>query len=482
MYKILHHTNEGKMKKLILLYVSILIGLTMTLSACQQTSEGDAIPEPEGTWKGMLSIGIQELTIVFHIEKTEDGNWKSTMDSPDQGVTGIEIKETIIDKGSVEFNVPILNGEYHGVYNTKTEQIEGTWSQNGMDWEMNLKKVDESEVTLNRPQEPKRPYPYKEELVTFKNQKENIELAGTFTYPDGKGVFPAVVLITGSGAQDRDESLMGHKPFLVLADYLTRNGIAVLRYDDRGFGESGGNRVNATIELFANDAYAAYEYLKTREEVNPMQIGLIGHSEGAIISGMLAAKHSGIAFIVLLGGPSVRGDETVLKQTEILLAHIGMAPEQIENELTMRKRMFSIVEKAENPFSTKNDLKEILLEYYPNANDFQKERISELGSYWYKHFLAYKPGDDLQKVSCPVLALYGEKDFQVDPSQNAEPMRKALEKSNSSKYDVIVLESLNHLFQKAETGMPEEYSKIEETMNPKALETILKWITSITEY
>jgi pimeloyl-ACP methyl ester carboxylesterase len=341
---------------------------------------------------------------------------------------------------------------------------------------------------LNRPQEPKTPFNYASEDIYFTNYKaDSIKLAGTLTLPKSKENPIVAILISGSGPQNRNEELKGHKPFLVIADYLTNNGIAVLRYDDRGTAESEGDFKTATSFDFATDVEAAIDYLKTRTDINTKKIGLIGHSEGALIAPMVAANpENEVAFIVSLSGPGVNGAK-ILETQSRRAGELAGVPEAvlIENE-KLAHMIYSIIlsetdeavikskiTNSLNDYKTKNPLS-ILAPYITDT--MIEEQLGVLKNKWLLSFIRTEPKDFLQKTTCPVLALNGSKDFQVLPKINLEGIKKGLEIATNEDVTIMELEGLNHLFQTAETGSMQEYSTIEETFSPTALEIIKDWI------
>ncbi|HEX3821259.1 MAG TPA: alpha/beta fold hydrolase, partial [Candidatus Sulfotelmatobacter sp.] len=338
-----------------------------------------------------------------------------------------------------------------------------------------LKRLkDQAEIERRRPQNPTRPYPYREEEVHYDNKVQNVTLAATLTIPEGKGPFPGVVLITGSGPQDRDESLMGHKPFLVLSDYLTRHGIAVLRADDRGTGMSTGVFANATTADFATDAEAGIEYLKTRTEINPHKIGLIGHSEGGVIAPMVAARNKDVAFIVMMAGTGVPGDQVLEAQGEAISIANGTSPTEAARKAAKEKEILTLIETEKDDAKLEKELRDKMAGDIPEGQ--VGAQIKQATSPWFRYFLTYDPATALRKLTCPVLAIDGSLDKQVLPSQNLPAIRKALEEAGNKHFEIDELAGLNHLFQTAKTGSPAEYAEIEETIAPAALETISSWI------
>lgn len=442
-------------------------------------------------WKGKLKIGPNELTLVVKIYKNDDGTFGAFLDSPDQVQKDIPISTIELTNDSLKFRIKNIGANFFGKLDENKQIADGTFYQSGMSLPLELKRVEKiSEV--NRPQNPKRPFPYNEEEVTFTNKEENISLAGTFTFPKDGNNFPAVVLVTGSGPQDRDESLLGHKPFLVISDYLSRNGIAVLRYDDRGVGKSKGNFSSATSVEFSNDALAAVDYLKTRKEVNPKKIGIIGHSEGGLIAPMCAANSNDIAFIVLLAGPGVRGDDILELQTELVMRANGSSESEIKKSLEQNKIIYDMILNDVDSVSIHNKLIEMYNEEVSKMSDEEKKKPENLKEYferqvkaalspWFRFFIKYDPRPTLEQITIPVLALNGENDLQVSPKQNLPEIEKALKIAGNKNFKIVELPKLNHLFQPTETGAVSEYSKIEITFSEDALRIIKDWILDITK-
>jgi uncharacterized protein len=431
----------------------------------------------DGAWLGTLDTGVAKLRVVFHIMNTEDG-LLGTLDSPDQGANGIPVTTVSREGASLKMQVKSVGGLFDGKISGDLSTIEGTWTQMGNSMPLALKRVkDSSELERHHPQNPVKPYPYKEEEVSFDNKAAGITLAATLTTPPGKGPFPAVVLISGSGPHDRDESLMGQKPFLVLADYLTRKGIVVLRADKRGFAKSTGNFATATVVDFAGDAESGVAYLKTRPEVDSRRIGLIGHSEGGIVAPMAAAQNSDVAFIVMMAGPGVRGDEILPAQLILISEAAGKSPAEAEKDATDEREVLALVEREKDDAVLEKQLREKLAGKVPEAR--VEAQIKTLTSPWFRQFIAYDPSTALRKVTCPVLAINGEKDLQVPPEQNLPAIRKALADAGNKNFEVDELPGLNHLFQTAKTGAISEYAEIEETMSPVAMEKIAGWIVNL---
>ena len=440
-----------------------------------------------GSWLGRINTGAIELRIVFNISTLENDSLVATLDSPDQGAKGIKMGLVILSGDSLKIEAPLLRGELRGEIRNDTT-IEAKWTQSGVTFPITLTRLRKQFVS-NRPQEPKPPFPYKSVDLTFPNHKFKINLAATLTIPDGKGPFPAAILITGSGPQNRDEEIMGHKPFLVIADYLTRHGIAVLRYDDRGVGKSQGTYTTATSADLATDAEAAYEFLKDYPGINPSMIGLIGHSDGGLIASIVASENHHIAFIVSLAGPGVNGEKIILKQAADIGRLMGESDAQIRENNEINEKLYSIL-KTEKDNKTAEE--KILAEYrdllsgqnmsqadIENAVNKLKATFGAGAYTWFRYFIMTDPATYWDKVTCPVLALDGDKDLQVDARENLPAIKKAVESGGNKNVKTILLPGLNHLFQHCTTGLPSEYANIEETFSPEALKIIADWILAL---
>ena len=341
-------------------------------------------------------------------------------------------------------------------------------------------------ITLNRPQEPHPPFPYRTEEVTFKNITAGIVLAGTLTIPEKEGSYPVAILITGSGPQNRNEELFGHKPFLVLADYLTRQGFAVLRYDDRGVAKSGGDFINATTFDFASDAEAAMEFVKKRREIDTTKIGFIGHSEGGIIAPIVASRHADVAFIVLMAGAGLTGEQILLKQSALISKAEGQDEKSIKANDKLSRDIYVVLKKNQDNGKAEQKIRTLITafdkkstgdtSYHRLTEPEIKNQVQSLTSPWFRCFLTLNPEEYLSKVQCPLLAIAGSLDLQVPPEENLHAIEKAMIFGGNSSYVTEELPGLNHLFQNATTGSPAEYPKIEETISPGVLDLIGKWL------
>jgi pimeloyl-ACP methyl ester carboxylesterase len=426
-----------------------------------------------GDWNGAIDAGGLKLRLVFHITAYEGGVLEASFDSLDQGANGILFHSVTVSGSVVKMEAPLIKAQFEGKLSADGNAIEGSWIQGGS-LPLVLKRGGAPKTAPpKRPQNPTKPYPYREEEVTYSNSAAGIRFSATLTIPEGKGPFPAVLLITGSGPQDRDETIGTHKPFLVLADHLTRHGIAVLRADDRGTGKSGGKFVGATSADFAGDAEAGVAYLKSRPELNPRKIGLVGHSEGGLIAPLVASRNPDVAFIVMMAGPGVRGDALLYEQNRQLMEAGGGGPEAARKAAENVRVLMELVEAEKDVAALKEKAQAKLPDVPAERLALQ---ISMLEDPWMRYFLTYDPVPILRKVTCPVLALNGSLDRQVWSKQNLPPIRKALEESGNAHFEVVEMAGLNHLFQTAKTGGVQEYETLEETMAPAVLEKIAGWI------
>ena len=414
------------------LFITVLLALA-TLAGQAQVQSTTALL---GTWSGKLKVGFMSLTLVLHLDQA-DNYVVVSIDSPDQGAKGIGCYKEYLSDDSLAVKMESLNATYRA--RLKEGKLSGTFSQNGMSFPLEMEK---GEVEIKRPQRPQPPFPYETEEVSFRNEADGATLAGTLTYPIGydpksKQKPYVLLLVTGSGQQNRDEELMNHSPFLVIADYLARHGIATLRYDDRATGSSvGGDVQNATSEDFMRDAAAGLDFLRSKKAFS--KIGCLGHSEGGLIAFMLGAQKK-TDFIVSLAGPGVKGDTLLVVQANRILQLSGQPAT-------------------------------LTVQMYRNQPEVQQIR-------WLQWFIDYDPSDNIRKTRCPVFALNGDHDSQVISSQNLSAIRQLLPRSKKN----LIKEypSLNHLFQHCTTGLPTEYGEIEETISPEVLQDIAEWVNHL---
>lgn len=454
-----------------------------------------------GSFVGSISVNGNNLELGFNISKAADGSLKSTMDSPDQKAFGIPCNPTTLVNDSLMIGIPAIGGSYKGLWDGK-DAISGTFSQGNLKLPLNLKRVTDAEKSAssqpkvyNRPQTPKPPFNYVSEDVEYDNADKSLHFGATFTKPKGDGKFPAVIIITGSGTQDRDGTIFGHKLYWVLADYLTKNGIAVLRVDDRGAGKStlGNNFRNVTSKDFSYDVEASLNYLESRTDVDKKHVGLIGHSEGGIIAPMVAARRKDVSFIVMWGAPEVGGAVINTEQNAYSLTKSGIDSASVNAFKQLHLQILNLF----GSVTGVDDLNKQISPVFDNwkkaqpqktldallvkDNSIVKQDVFKIydGLYnqpWMRYFISYQPETDLIKVKCAVLAINGEKDTQVNARENLALINNILTKNGNKHFEVKALPGLNHLLQTAKTGDLSEYEQIDETISPAALKIISDWI------
>ena len=464
---------------------SILWLLTATLIAAGASAVDAADSSFAGYWDGSIALPGMKLGIRVHLAHDDAGNWSGTIDIPMQGAKDLPLEGINATGNSITFAIAGVPGEptFNGVRDGDT--IAGPFTQGGQTFDFEMTRGTETAPT--RPQDPEPPFPYSSADVTFQNG--DVTLAGTLTIPAGDGPFPAVVLLTGSGPQDRNEEVFDHRPFLVIADYLSRRGIAVLRYDDRGVGGSSGDIVNYTSADFAQDALAAVALLNDDDRIDATRIGLLGHSEGAMIAPMTAAESDRVAFIVLLAAPGVPAPELLAVQTERIMRAEGSDEETIEKGVALNRELTALLasdasreairEGARDVIRRQNDLMPPEQRPPPDALDKMIEsNLNSIMTRWFRFFMRYDPRDALRQVTVPVLALFGTLDTQVDAAQNRPALEAALADAGNEDVTVRTMEGLNHMFQHATTGAVSEYGDIDETISPEVLEIIHGWIAA----
>lgn len=439
-----------------------------------------------GDWNGALEVQGMQLRLVFHV--TQDGdNLKATMDSPDQGANGIPVEKIVLNGKDLTVEMSNIGMKYTAVLNDDGTEIDGTFNQGPMSLPLKMTREKVAKKELIRPQEPKT-FGYQQEEVKFENPKGGHHLAGTLTIPPGGKFEEVVILITGSGPQDRNEELLGHKPFLVLSDHFTKKGIAVLRYDDRGVAKSTGTFKGSTSRDFADDVNAAVSFLKKRKDMEGKKIGLCGHSEGGMIAPIVASENSEVDFIVLLAGPGIKIPELMLLQTDKISEAEGVNEELRKTNAEISKQVFAYMH--DHPKISKDDLQKGLTEILSKGFEslpveetrgeskekFIEDQLSTMLDDWFLYFMQFDPDDYLTKVKCPVLAINGELDLQVTSKENLEGIKKSLAKAGNKNITIKEIKGLNHLFQKTETGAPSEYASLEETFNEEVMNFVSDWI------
>jgi uncharacterized protein len=443
-----------------------------------------------GNWQGALSVGGAKLRIGLHVSRNDAGLYSATLDSIDQGTGGLPVRVITVKGSEVSLELPDLDAVFDGIMNSRGDEISGLFTQRGATLMLTFSRVERVE-TVSRPQEPKPPFPYESEDVTIENKSGGVKLAGTLTRPRGEGRFAAAILISGSGPQDRDGTIFGHQPFRVIADYLTRRGVAVLRTDDRGVGGSSGNSEQSSLDDLAADVGAAIDFLKTRPEIDAGKIGLIGHSEGAmaaaLVASQAASRPAGVAWVVMLAGAGVTGEQVLYKQAELIALAAGASPEAIAQQRNWQETVFRIlktepdnkaaVQKMQAAWArTIAALPAAQRAEAQSAKGVMDAQIASTVTAEFRGILAYDPAPVLRKMKVPVLALGGSGDLQVSAEQNLPAIAVALAAGGNEDYTVSSLPGLNHLFQTCTVCIPTEYATIDETFSPKALEVIGDWI------
>ncbi|MFK8102753.1 MAG: alpha/beta hydrolase family protein [Saprospiraceae bacterium] len=443
-----------------------------------------------GAWSGSLATPGAALDLGFDI-KYESEKWSATIDVPAQGVKGFNASEVVVTGQEITIQFSAFQASYTGSLDAAGEKLTGKWAQGGMSLDLVMERSSGDKV-LNRPQVPKAPFPYTSEEVSYINEADKLSLAGTLTLPKTAGPHAVVILISGSGPQNRDEELMGHKPFLVLSDYLTRQGIAVLRYDDRGVGKSTGNFTGATSLDFSRDVMAGIAYLKTRKEIDATKIGLVGHSEGGLIAPMVASKSKDVSFIVLLAGPGIKCDELLIQQQGLIGRSMGKPEAAIKKDSIQNEKVYEIVKKDLSAMERRSALIAFLKPEFDTLSAAEQEAkggsveasvdqlLGQVGGPWFRYFLNFDPAVYLTKVSCPTLAVNGGKDLQVPAKVNLEGIKTSLEKAPCKVFEIKEFPEMNHLFQTAKTGAVAEYYQIEETFAPAAMTFVGNWILEQT--
>lgn len=443
-----------------------------------------------GDWAGALDVGGQKLRLVVHLVNTS-GAWSGSMDSLDQGANGIPFSLVTVDGARLHLEIAAIGGSYDGTLSDDGKTIQGTWKQSGASLTLDLARGEAASMPEpKRPQEPKPPFPYRAEDVTIPGPG-GITLAGTLTLPQGTGPFPAVVLISGSGAQDRDELVFNHRPFLVLADHLTRQGLAVLRMDDRGTGKSTGHFATATTEDFAQDVTAEVAFIRARKDIDGKRVGLVGHSEGGIIAPMVASRSGDVSFIVLMAGVGVPMEHIIVRQLSQILKASGAGDEVIAFNAKAMGRMCTIAKADQDSILVRARLElaaDSLSAEFAAMDSSQaavgrqmlNRGIDMVSSRWFRYLLRLDFTAALKKVRVPVLAINGSLDIQVDPRENLPAIEKALRAGGNPDVTIREMPGLNHLFQTATTGSPMEYASIEETMSPEAMKVVSDWIAART--
>lgn len=461
--------------------------------APRQKFEGEIVRE-EQRWRGVAKLpGLDlEFMVTFKPSPAEQG-WSAEIDIPLQNIAGMPLKSVRFDE-EIHFTIQLDTAAapppaVFALERTGAESAEGTFTQAGSTFVVTLSRITDPNETveLPRPQTPKPPFPYSEREVTYTSPVDGVTLAGTLTIPEGDGPHPAVLMLTGSGPQDRDETIMGHKPFWVIADHLSRRGIAVLRVDDRGVGGSGGDTMQTTAATNVQDAIAGVEFLKRQPEVNGAKVGLIGHSEGAWIAPIAASKSDEIAYIVLLAAPGVSGKELVLMQRDAVRATVGVPPDVRQKEREAHEALLNAIERGAPEADIADALRELArlergdaadAEEY--ANRITEQQLPMMTSAWFRDVLSLDSRPALRTLEIPALVITGELDLQVPVDENMREIRGAFDTAGNTKAKLVSMPGLNHLLQRARQGLPGEYLMIQQTISPDVLTLMTEWIQQRT--
>ena len=485
------HPGSGTISKMlnqpgVVLSLRNLLELMLVASDNSATEPKDAL---RGVWQGTMQTKIGPLEVYFEIESAAATPYLAKLTIPAQKVRSMPVQEVRFTAPDLVLDMSSFGIVFEGKMAADAESIAGVFKAGPDAMDLILRRSAAGVPEMGRPQDPKKPYPYEEVEVRVPNREAGINLSGTLTIPAGPGPFPAVALVSGSGPQDRDSTIAGHRPFLVWADALTRRGIAVLRCDDRGAGKSEGDFHRATTADFASDAQAAWEFLKSQPRIDGRGIGFIGHSEGGLIAPMAAARNPEVAFLVLLAGTGIRGDRLLLMQLEDSALSRGAGPEAVRKEALMNERLLQAIKDHDNDQEAEADFKRTIAESLAGMTEAEKKELkasesSVLSDWkelaadypWARFIASYDPATALRKVRCPVLALTGDKDTQVRADINLAEIERALKEAGNTRYEIKKLPGLNHLFQTAQTGHPREYAKIDETISPEVLKLVADWI------
>lgn len=483
-----------------------LIFLLMTLLTCLAARAALTAPVPAeadseaateaataqtllGEWMGTLDVGAAKLRLVLRVEGAEGGGVSATLDSVDQGAV-LKVDRIALEGEELRFAIAPIGASFQGKKGEDGGSFDGTWSQGGQKFPLVLTR-QETPFELKRPQMPQAPFPYASREVTFDNEADGVTLGGTLLLPEGEGPFPAVLFVTGSGPQDRDETLMGHKPFLVIADHLARKGIASLRYDDRGVGTSTGNHMGSTVDQFAGDVAAGVRFLAQQPKIDGDAVGILGHSEGGLTGPKAAVGTPEVDFLVLLAPPGVALSDLLERQQTDILTQRGIDEALVAKAAKMQREDLAIfLDSSLETTEKQAKLQARAEEYKTQLTDAEREAlqindstiqqtIALAGTPWFSSLLTENPATYLEKIQVPVLALFAGKDLQVAAEPNAKALEAALAKAGNENVEIHTFPDLNHLFQHSETGAPDEYGEIEETVAPEVLERVGDWILGV---
>ena len=454
---------------------------------------------PELNWAGILNAGGQKIELRLHLVQNADKTYTSNWDVPAQKAKGIPSSKTEVSNKQINIEIKMIGASFTGTLNAGLNKLEGSWGQSGMSFPLNMEPLKEGMevVVAMKPQTPKPPFSYVVKDFVYEGTNTHLSYGCTLTYPSDNKQYPLVILITGSGRQDRDETIFDHKPFAVLADYLTKKGFAVLRVDDRGAGKSTGDFSTSTTADFALDVEEHLAYAKTLPMVDPNKIGLLGHSEGGLIAPMVAARDKSVAFMVLMAGPGIEITELMAIQNEMVLKSAGISQQAIDAYIPLYKNLMKSIIVIDNKEAAIAKAKAITNAWFESTDKnlvklttnistqsdiekFATTMAQTLSTNWWKYFAAYNPQPTLQKVKCPVLAINGSADIQVPAAASLKGIEASLKKGGNKHFTTKQFEGLNHLFQKCTKCTVPEYGELETTIEPAVLETIGTWLAGLT--
>ncbi|WP_282055424.1 alpha/beta hydrolase family protein [Maribacter luteus] len=445
--------------------IELIISFMVSVSIFGQNISGD--------WRGEMDIQGNKLRLSFEIKEDSLG-YTATMAVPQQNLSDLEMERVVFMDSILTISMPPMNMKYSGRL-INGNQIDGQFEQNGIKLPLSLTKGGNG---YRRPQEPIPPYDYVSREVMFENQIDNIVLSGTLTIPKSSSAYPVIIIVGGSGPQNRDGQMFAHKPYLVISDYLTKNRIGTFRYDERGVGNSEGDLASVGFDEQVNDLDAAIDFIKKNSGMNPSSVGVIGHSLGGILATDVAVKRTDIDFIVLMASPGVNGKQLLLSQKAVIEKKMGAPNESVQKGQEIFGGVYDIIIRNERDTASKDSIYSYLGKKM--GKDLSKEQITsiadQLTSPEITGILRSRPSELLEKLNCPVLAINGSNDLQVDPKENLSAIEIALSRGGNKDFKVMELQGLNHLFQESNTGLPNEYSELEQTISPKALEIITEWI------
>ncbi len=449
-------------------------------------------------WSGVLNAGGQKIELRLNLIQNADKTYSSNWDIPAQKVKGLASSKTELLNNQLSVEIKMIGASYSGSLNMSGDKVDGAWSQSGMSFPLNMETVKEGqeEKIFIKPQTPKPPFAYNVKDFVYEGNETKLSYGATLTYPKEDKKFPLIILITGSGRQDRDETIFDHKPFAVIADYLTKKGYAVLRVDDRGAGKSTGDFSNSTTADFAQDVEEHIRYAKNLPMIDTTQIGLLGHSEGGLIAPMVAVRNKSVSFVILLAGPGVEIGELMAMQNEMVLKSAGISQEAINTYIPLYKNLMKTIVSINSIQDANAKAIEIVKNWYSNTdknlvkattnissesdiNKFATTMSETLSTKWWKYFASYNPQIALQKLKCPVLAINGSSDIQVPADANLKAIELGLKKAGNKKGTTMKFDNLNHLFQKCTKCTVQEYGELENTIEPEVLEYIYNWLTKI---